>query len=499
MNAKNLAVLTNIIGAVESGGQVYGKRRYDQYSPPYHSTPKEHTITIGWFCAYGHEARTLLQGIFDADPSTFKYLDTCSPSIQSMLTKDWEAIRWKPSDRQKLTIINIIDSSVGHKVQDQIFAEKMKRLAADCATDYTSDIKAQMMYCEIRHLGGRKPVNRIFDRCKGRYDLDTIMAALVADQKDTSSANQVGDKIFWSRHVKCRQWVDQYAVEESTSMKYDPQKVIYVAMGEVGYKEKNTNIVKYWDVMRPDYQGSAWCDCFVGWCFVQAYGKAAAEYLQCGGTYSFYTPTSASCYKKKNQWFSKPKVGDQAFFKNSQRICHTGLVYAVENGRVYTVEGNADNAVRKKSYSLSDSYIAGFGRPDYGMEASGGSEANPASVALFQRFMNNNYSRILETAGVGKLTVDGDYGPKTRAAALAVWKMMANKYYDADLTIGNNNFYSSCQAVAAKMTDREVEKHPTLEMIREGILAGRGYDSIEAFRKAKNVSGASATWYALFN
>ena len=47
MNAKNLAVLTNIIGAVESGGQVYGKRRYDQYSPPYHSTPKEHTITIG--------------------------------------------------------------------------------------------------------------------------------------------------------------------------------------------------------------------------------------------------------------------------------------------------------------------------------------------------------------------------------------------------------------------------------------------------------------------
>ena len=31
MTEENLDVLTNIIGAVETGGQVYGKRRYETY------------------------------------------------------------------------------------------------------------------------------------------------------------------------------------------------------------------------------------------------------------------------------------------------------------------------------------------------------------------------------------------------------------------------------------------------------------------------------------
>lgn len=32
MDKKQLEILTNIIGAVESGGQVYGKRRYEAYA-----------------------------------------------------------------------------------------------------------------------------------------------------------------------------------------------------------------------------------------------------------------------------------------------------------------------------------------------------------------------------------------------------------------------------------------------------------------------------------
>ena len=47
MNDANLLVLTNIIGAVESGGQVYGKRRYNAYAAPFTNSQKEYTITIG--------------------------------------------------------------------------------------------------------------------------------------------------------------------------------------------------------------------------------------------------------------------------------------------------------------------------------------------------------------------------------------------------------------------------------------------------------------------
>ncbi|MBR4873827.1 MAG: S-layer homology domain-containing protein, partial [Clostridia bacterium] len=37
----------------------------------------------------------------------------------------------------------------------------------------------------------------------------------------------------------------------------------------------------------------------------------------------------------------------------------------VENGKVYTIEGNSNNKVQRKSYSLSDASIIGYGRPRY--------------------------------------------------------------------------------------------------------------------------------------
>lgn len=67
-------------------------------------------------------------------------------------------------------------------------------------------------------------------------------------------------------------------------------------------------------------------------------------------------------------------MGDQVFFKNSVRICHTGLVYDVDDKYFYTVEGNTSGAsgviangggVCKKKYKLNYSSVAGFGRPKY--------------------------------------------------------------------------------------------------------------------------------------
>ena len=57
MNKENMAVLTNVIGAVESGGQIYGKRDYSAYAAPYTNSNVEHTITLGWAQNYGDEAK----------------------------------------------------------------------------------------------------------------------------------------------------------------------------------------------------------------------------------------------------------------------------------------------------------------------------------------------------------------------------------------------------------------------------------------------------------
>ena len=84
MTQNDYDILTNIIGAVETGGQIYGKRRYNVYTPPYTNSKLEHTITLGWAGFYGGEARKLVQMIYDADPAGFKKIDS-NGTIQAML------------------------------------------------------------------------------------------------------------------------------------------------------------------------------------------------------------------------------------------------------------------------------------------------------------------------------------------------------------------------------------------------------------------------------
>lgn len=120
-------------------------------------------------------------------------------------------------------------------------------------------------------------------------------------------------------------------------------------------------------------QGQPWCDCFVDTVFIHLFGVDTARRLL--GGFSAYTPTSAEYFKKQKRWYtSNPKPGDVIFFKNSQRICHTGYVYAVDS-KVRTVEGNTSTTNNKveanggcvamKYYNLNASGIAGYGRPDY--------------------------------------------------------------------------------------------------------------------------------------
>lgn len=188
-------------------------------------------------------------------------------------------------------------------------------------------------------------------------------------------------------------------------MAYDKQKVIDIALAEVGYLEKasNSNLdsktgnagsgnyTKYArDLAKYPYfngrkQGAAWCAVFVAWDFVEAYGKDAALALLCQPTKAANN-AGAGCryamnyFKNKGRLHtSNPQPGDVIFFYSSDKssIAHTGLVYKVDSSKAYTVEGNTSGAsgviangggVCKKSYSLSYGRIAGYGRPDYGTQ-----------------------------------------------------------------------------------------------------------------------------------
>ena len=168
-------------------------------------------------------------------------------------------------------------------------------------------------------------------------------------------------------------------------MAYPIDKLIKVAEAEIGYLEKasnknlddktanagSANYTKYGAYF--NINPAQWCDLFVDWCICKAFGKENGQKLL--GDFSAFTPTSAQYFKNMDRWYtSSPKRGDIIFYKNSERICHTGIVYAVDDTCVYTIEGNTSGAngvipngggVCKKKYALNYKWIAGYGRPDY--------------------------------------------------------------------------------------------------------------------------------------
>ena len=199
---------------------------------------------------------------------------------------------------------------------------------------------------------------------------------------------------------------------------FDRQKLLDAASAEVGYLEKKSNsnldnktansgynnYTKYardFDNLYPDFyngkkNGYAWCDIFVDWCFVKAFGVSNALALlgqpkkSCGAGCSW----SAKYFKEIDCFYTTPEVGDQIFFKDSSgKPCHTGIVYKVDSSKVYTIEGNTSSAsgvvanggaVAKKSYSLTYNNIYGYGRPkyndDYGKTTSKPTTNNNAST-----------------------------------------------------------------------------------------------------------------------
>lgn len=220
-----------------------------------------------------------------------------------------------------------------------------------------------------------------------------------------------------------------------------PDEVLKIALAEEGYLEKSKtayalnkdiiydktagagsdNITKFGYEMHKiepkvmDFPAK-WCDAFVDWCFMKAFGIDIAKNLLCGN-FDDYTINSANLYKKANQWVnSNPLVGDQIFFKNTVRICHTGLVYKVDKRYIYTIEGNTSNkgllvpnggGVAKKVYLHTYVGIAGFGRPKYEVRgACALGDQNPDVVELQKRLMAKGYP-------LPKYGVDGQYGEET--------------------------------------------------------------------------------------
>lgn len=113
--------------------------------------------------------------------------------------------------------------------------------------------------------------------------------------------------------------------------------------------------------------GYAWCASFVSFCLSQAGEAESAGGLFASCTLWVEKLRSLGQYRTRSSGYS-PVSGDLIFFRSkgvTRASDHVGLVRYVQNGRVYTVEGNASGQVMLRSYALGDSYVVGYGCPQY--------------------------------------------------------------------------------------------------------------------------------------
>ena len=139
-------------------------------------------------------------------------------------------------------------------------------------------------------------------------------------------------------------------------------EIVTVALSQVG----NVGGEPYWS-----WYGFGsrveWCACFVSWCA-----------NECGYIEAGVIPKFAACASQGVPWFQErglwqdnsyePRPGDIIFFDwddggQDGSSDHVGIVEKVENGRVYTVEGNSGDSVRQNSYPVGYYEIYGYGTP----------------------------------------------------------------------------------------------------------------------------------------
>lgn len=175
---------------------------------------------------------------------------------------------------------------------------------------------------------------------------------------------------------------ERYGWSSYGDMDYVPHVLRYYPLGQIFYDPDTSTLIvevarsqignvggePYWSwygfTERVD-----WCACFVSWC---------AD--KCGYLRSGIIPKFSGCingvdwFKDRGQWIGnsfEPSPGMIIFFDwddedgQDGNADHVGIVEKVENGRVYTIEGNTSDSCRQRSYPVGYYQILGYGIPDY--------------------------------------------------------------------------------------------------------------------------------------
>ena len=162
-----------------------------------------------------------------------------------------------------------------------------------------------------------------------------------------------GDKAYVSHVLRYYPVGRLFMGEGNTAM-------VAVAQSQIG----NVGGAPYWSWWGLDYRVE-WCAIFVSWCADQCGYLDAGVLPKMEGVRPY-----VDWFIERGQWQGRdyePSPGDIIFFdwESDGLADHVGIVEKVENGLIYTVEGNSGDRCVENRYYLGSAPVYGFGLPLY--------------------------------------------------------------------------------------------------------------------------------------
>lgn len=472
-------VLMNILGAVETGGQVYGQRNYAAYEGAYTNSSAEDSLTIGAYQEFSGLAKGLLQDIKDQYPDVFAKYDNAGIA-DDLRQSSWTGYSPSPNSAKAKAIINIISTPQGKQVQDERFIEQMKEHIAYAESLGVTDIEALAMSINYIHQGGMGALKRIIAKTPRPYTLDNLYNASKSDTgnqvgayrtRQTAVYNMIKQYLPVSTHAEhtddlvATENVDESMptpIEHIVNSGIKAEDILNIMRSWIGlnqYDGSHMQIVNIYNSHKPlarNYalnSADSWCACTVSTAFIKA---NATDLI--GGTECGVERFVEDCFKPAGIWIEDenitPLPGDIICFNwggthpNTGWADHIGIVEYVEGSVIHTIEGNSGGYCRRKTYPIGYNEIRGFARPKYGADSSttlinSGSTAVPKTGNSTAEGLRKGSSgeevaamqSMLITCGYncGGYGADGDFGEATHDSLVQFQQdhgLAANGVYD---------------------------------------------------------------------
>ena len=221
-------------------------------------------------------------------------------------------------------------------------------------------------------------------QCESPMDMDAIKLALQGYNYGqgyiTWAMNKYGEYSKANAVEFSINAAERYGWSSYGDMNYVPHVLRYYPLGQIFYDPDTSELIvevarsqignvggePYWS-WYGFTERVEWCACFVSWCA-----------NKCGYISSGIIPKFSGCingvewFKDRGHWIGnsfEPSPGMIIFFDwddedgQDGHADHVGIVEKVENGRVYTIEGNTSDSCRQRSYPVGYYQILGYGIP----------------------------------------------------------------------------------------------------------------------------------------